>query len=228
MEFGELVKAYRQKHNLTQQDLAEKLHITRQAVSRYETGQNMPDLDVLKAFSLLSGLSLNELVGLNGEEEETEESFVPIGFASKKQRTHVLLSCVLLIGLCVVSISLCLSEMISLGDMFIVTITSVLVLPLTLAENAEVFSKKKVYLELSASHLRLEDGSLISLDDLISIRSLNAHNRFQIFPYGKLSITRLYRGKELTSQTSTIENAQEAATRILTAKEIRKLKHPEN
>lgn len=44
MEFGEKIKQLRQEQNLTQEGLAEKLYVTRQAVSRWECGARFPDI----------------------------------------------------------------------------------------------------------------------------------------------------------------------------------------
>ena len=46
--FGEKIKKYRQDNNLTQADLANKLHVSRQAISKWETGSSYPNYDILK------------------------------------------------------------------------------------------------------------------------------------------------------------------------------------
>lgn len=48
---------------LSQEDLAEKLHVTRQAVSRWETEKTLPGPDVLKEISKLFDVSINTLLG---------------------------------------------------------------------------------------------------------------------------------------------------------------------
>lgn len=63
MKFNENLKYLRKKENLTQEQLAEKLHISRQAVTKWESGQAMPDLINLKEMSILFGITLDELVG---------------------------------------------------------------------------------------------------------------------------------------------------------------------
>jgi len=45
------IKKLRQKKKLTQEELAEKIYVTRQAVSNWETGKNQPDVDTLKSLA---------------------------------------------------------------------------------------------------------------------------------------------------------------------------------
>ena len=53
----------RTKHGLSQDALAEKVFVTRQAVSRWETGETVPNTDTLKLLSGLYGVSINTLLG---------------------------------------------------------------------------------------------------------------------------------------------------------------------
>ena len=62
MEIGARIKVERQKHNLTQSQLAEKLNVSRSAVSGWEVGRNYPDLRMIVTISDLFGLSLDELL----------------------------------------------------------------------------------------------------------------------------------------------------------------------
>lgn len=52
----------RKSHNYTQEELAQKLDISRQAVSKWETGVTIPDLDVLLKISKLYGISINDIL----------------------------------------------------------------------------------------------------------------------------------------------------------------------
>ena len=63
------IRKYRTQRGLTQDGLAEKLHVTRQAVSNWETGKNQPDLDMLEAIALALELGVSALFGGKGEEE---------------------------------------------------------------------------------------------------------------------------------------------------------------
>lgn len=60
---GKNIRRYREQKNLTQNALADSLHVTRQAVSNWETGKNQPDLDMLEATANALGVELADLLG---------------------------------------------------------------------------------------------------------------------------------------------------------------------
>ena len=47
MEFSQQIREIRNKNRLTQEEMAQTLHVTRQAVSNWENGKNLPDLGML-------------------------------------------------------------------------------------------------------------------------------------------------------------------------------------
>ena len=63
METKDVLLELRKKNNLTQDELAEKLYITRQAVSRWESGETTPNIETLKLLSKLFNVSINTLLG---------------------------------------------------------------------------------------------------------------------------------------------------------------------
>lgn len=64
------IKAQRLKKGLTQKDLAEQLHVTAQAISRWEKGDVEPSLDTIKDMAKIFEISIDEL--LNGEAKKLE------------------------------------------------------------------------------------------------------------------------------------------------------------
>lgn len=62
MELHERIYQLRKEKNMTQQDLAEKLNVSRQAVSRWEMGTAKPELDSLTALSQIFGITVDELL----------------------------------------------------------------------------------------------------------------------------------------------------------------------
>ena len=63
MEPKEILLELRTKHGLSQEQLAEKVCVTRQAVSRWETGETVPNTETLKLLSKLFDVSINTLLG---------------------------------------------------------------------------------------------------------------------------------------------------------------------
>lgn len=66
ISFGEQIKQLREEKGMTQQSLADKLYVTRQAVSRWECGARYPDLLTAKKIAQVLDVSVDEL--LSGEE----------------------------------------------------------------------------------------------------------------------------------------------------------------
>ncbi len=67
MNFGEQIKKLRKDQNLTQQEMADKLCISRQAVSHWENDKNLPDIEMLIQMSRVFHITLDELI-LGGPE----------------------------------------------------------------------------------------------------------------------------------------------------------------
>lgn len=66
MEFSEKLQELRKSKNMTQEELAESLFVSRAAVSKWESGRGLPNIDSLKAISTLFGVTVDDL--LSGEE----------------------------------------------------------------------------------------------------------------------------------------------------------------
>lgn len=63
METREILTKLRRENNLTQNELAEKAFVTRQAVSKWESGESVPNTETLKLLSKLFNVSINTLLG---------------------------------------------------------------------------------------------------------------------------------------------------------------------
>ena len=59
MEISYKLKKLRSEKHMTQQEVAEKLCVTRQAVSNWETGKTQPDFDMLRSIAEIYCVSLN-------------------------------------------------------------------------------------------------------------------------------------------------------------------------
>lgn len=63
METKDIILELRTKNGLSQDELAGKIHVTRQAVSRWENGETVPNMETLKLLSKLFDVSINTLLG---------------------------------------------------------------------------------------------------------------------------------------------------------------------
>lgn len=66
MEFHEKLQTLRKEQGLTQEQLAEKLYVSRTAVSKWESGKGYPNIESLKSISAAFGVSIDDL--LSGKE----------------------------------------------------------------------------------------------------------------------------------------------------------------
>ena len=63
MEMQDILKQLRKNNNLTQEQMAARLMVTRQAVSRWENGETQPNTETLKLMSRKFNVSINTLLG---------------------------------------------------------------------------------------------------------------------------------------------------------------------
>lgn len=90
MDLGGTIYRLRTEHNLSQGDLAEALGVSRQSVSKWETGGSVPDLEKLVKLSQLFGVSLDELVLDRKppcEEAPREDPPPPVTVVVQRERT---------------------------------------------------------------------------------------------------------------------------------------------
>ncbi|MDD4076849.1 MAG: helix-turn-helix transcriptional regulator [Bacilli bacterium] len=63
MKLSKLIKKYRQDNNLSQTDLANKLYVSKQAISKWETDKGLPDISLYPVLSEILNVSIDELMG---------------------------------------------------------------------------------------------------------------------------------------------------------------------
>ena len=82
----------RKQKRITQMELAEKLNVSRQAISRWEVGAAVPSTDNLKVLSELYGVSvdylLNDAAENDSRQNEEKQDYLPPGEAKKKNGFH--------------------------------------------------------------------------------------------------------------------------------------------
>lgn len=72
MKFNNKLKVLRKQFNLTQEEMAERLDVSRQAITKWESGEGMPDIDNLKQIAELFETTIDDLVADEKEVEPRE------------------------------------------------------------------------------------------------------------------------------------------------------------
>ncbi len=93
MNIGPTIRELREQKHLSQSDLAEMLHVTRQAVSNWETNKNEPDLETLKTMSGIFDVEIAAILGSEAEDRKEQ----PLPF--REQLTGGLLIKICLLGI---------------------------------------------------------------------------------------------------------------------------------
>jgi len=93
IKIGSFIKELRKEKGLTQEQFAEQFNVSRRTVSRWETGSNLPDLDILIEMADYYNLELREL--LDGERksekmnEELKETVLKVAEYSNEDKLKV-------------------------------------------------------------------------------------------------------------------------------------------
>lgn len=92
-KIGNFLKELRKEKNLTQEQFAETMNVSRRTVSRWETGSNMPDLDVLIEIADYYDVDLREI--LDGErkseqmDKELKETVIKVADYSNEEKAKI-------------------------------------------------------------------------------------------------------------------------------------------
>ena len=88
MEFGEKLQELRKNRDMTQEELAEALFVSRTAISKWESGRGYPSIDSLKEISAFFSVSIDDL--LSGEKL--------LDIARKENKSNIRRVCDLMVG----------------------------------------------------------------------------------------------------------------------------------
>ncbi len=113
IKIGKFIKECRNKNNLTQMQLAEKLGITDRAISKWENGRAMPDsaimLDLCKELKItVNDLLSGEVVVMENYNENSEKIIIDL-VKEKEKNDKLLLRCEILMGVVCIIIMLALT-----------------------------------------------------------------------------------------------------------------------
>ena len=88
MELGNRIKELRKAQNINQDELAEKLFVSRQTISNWENDKSYPDIQSVLLLSEIFGVSVDQL--LKGDVEKMETTVCSIVFLTVTSRALVL------------------------------------------------------------------------------------------------------------------------------------------
>lgn len=92
MDFGKRIKKIRLENNLTQEKMAHKLNVSRQAISNWENNKNLPDLEMIITIAHMFSLSLDELIlGEVDEMDNMTEKLIRDGSEGRRTRRNLIM-----------------------------------------------------------------------------------------------------------------------------------------
>lgn len=90
-EFAQRITTLRKARAMTQEQLAQELGITAQAVSKWETGQSYPDITLLPKLAEVCGVRVDELLGCAPEKDEDEPPVCSLPWSDDPKTIHAVL-----------------------------------------------------------------------------------------------------------------------------------------
>ncbi|MEG0294622.1 DUF3955 domain-containing protein [Enterococcus sp.] len=90
MEFNEQLKVLRKERSLTQEQLANELNVSRQAISNWENNKNLPDLEMVVTIAQLFDLSLDELILGGKEMTNMAEKLINDGSETRRAKMNLI------------------------------------------------------------------------------------------------------------------------------------------
>lgn len=145
IEIGKFIQQLRKEIGLTQKELSNKLDVSDKIISKWETGNGMPELSLLKPLSDTLGITINEL--LNGEKINEknlkikyEESIVnTIKYSNKIIKENKINAFIIIIGICFLVLSLVLFLSIGMKSLFIILALLIITIGIIINYNNSEF-----------------------------------------------------------------------------------------
>lgn len=91
MKFGEKIKNIRKEKKMTQEQMANILNVSRQAISNWENNKNFPDLEMIIKISRFFSLTLDELI--LGDDDTMTEKLIKDGSEIRKSKLNTISVC---------------------------------------------------------------------------------------------------------------------------------------
>ena len=90
MDFGKQIKQMRVERKLTQEQMADRLGVSRQAVSNWENNKNLPDLELIIAISKLFSVSLDDLILGGNTMNNLTEKLIQDGSETRRAKINLI------------------------------------------------------------------------------------------------------------------------------------------
>ena len=94
MNFGEQFKKIRMDLKLTQEQVAARLNVSRQAVSNWENDKNLPDIEMIIDISRTFGLSLDQLILGEDNKNDMAKKLIKDGSDTRRARFNLISLCI--------------------------------------------------------------------------------------------------------------------------------------
>lgn len=90
MDFGEQLRKIRKDRRLTQEQVASKLNVSRQAISNWENNKNLPDLEMVVELSMAFDLSLDQLILGGKDMNNMTEKLIKDGSETRRAKMNLI------------------------------------------------------------------------------------------------------------------------------------------
>ena len=94
MNFGEQFKAIRKEKKMTQEQVAEQLHVSRQAISNWENNKNLPDIEMTIQIARVFQLSLDRLILGDDAQSNMASKLIQDGSETRRARFNLISICI--------------------------------------------------------------------------------------------------------------------------------------
>ena len=94
MDFGKQIKQIRADRKMTQEQMANELHVSRQAVSNWENNKNLPDLELIIQIAQVFHLSLDELILVGEYMNNMKKKMIREGSETRRAKINLIVAAI--------------------------------------------------------------------------------------------------------------------------------------
>ncbi len=185
MKLSDYIIKIRTDNNLTQEEFAERLFVTRQAVSKWERGISTPDIEILKKICVMYKISLNVLLGtLDNSKSDTKQT---LAVKSKKNKIYWFIGA--LIGLLLVIFYFSMMQEERLGYKIYFAISLIIFL-ICVIQIFLYFRIPKIMIEQNdyGIFLNYPNKVFIKYEDIIDVSIYQTRYKSMLFSFGSIKI----------------------------------------